>query len=187
MNPSTASDLRRNKRRRAMLLAASEVFAAFGFDQANMQAIADSAGVTKATLYAHFDDKAQLYRSVIDYWLEQLPEPKLPTQARGELRNCLEIAAHALLLQNQHAATRALTYIALRSNQIEQKRWRQRYLPYQRYLENALSRSPRCLAPKQAAIEFLLLAVGSIDCSNPVAVSEARLAAAVETCARAYA
>lgn len=187
MNPSTARDLRRNKRRRAMLLAASDVFAAFGFDLANMQAIADSAGVTKATLYAHFGDKAQLYRAVVDYWLEQLPEPKLPTQARGELRKCLEIAAHALLLQNQHAATRALTYIALRSNQIEQKRWRQRYLPYQRYLENALSRSARCLAPKQAAIEFLLLAVGSVDCSNPMTVNESRVRAAVELFLQAYA
>lgn len=187
MNQLTASDLRQNKRRRAMLLAASEVFTAFGFDQANMQVIADSAGVTKATLYAHFGDKAQLYRSVIDYWLEQLPEPKLPTQARGELRNCLEIAAHALLLQNQHAATNALTHIALRSNQIAQKRWRQRYLPYQRYLENAFSRSPRCLAPKQAAIQFLLLAVGNLDCSNPLLVNKARLTAAVETFLQAFA
>ena len=60
---------RRDKRRRAMLLAASELFTALGFEMANMQAIAASAGVTKATLYAYFGDKEQLFRAVIDYWL----------------------------------------------------------------------------------------------------------------------
>ncbi|QNH04186.1 TetR/AcrR family transcriptional regulator [Pseudomonas sp. B11D7D] len=82
--------VQKDRRRREMLWAASDVFTALDFNQANMQAIADSAGVTKATLYAYFGDKGQLYRAVIDYWLEELPEPKLPCQASGGLRTCLE-------------------------------------------------------------------------------------------------
>ncbi|MBG0840691.1 MULTISPECIES: TetR/AcrR family transcriptional regulator [Pseudomonadaceae] len=180
-------DRRRDKRRREMLWAASDVFTALDFNQANMQAIADSAGVTKATLYAHFGDKEQLYRAVIDYWLEELPEPKLPCQARGGLRACLERVARELLQQSEQPASHALTHIALRSNRIPQKRWRQRYLPYQNYLEKALSQSARCSDHGQAATQFLLLAVGSIDCSNLMAVSEPRLAAAVELFVQAYA
>ncbi|MBL0949135.1 MAG: TetR/AcrR family transcriptional regulator [Pseudomonas sp.] len=180
MNQQTAKDLRRDKCRQAMLLAASEVFMVFGFDHASMQAMADSAGVTKATLYAHFGDKAQLYSAAIEYWLEQLPEPKLPILARGGLRICLERAAHELLLQHQHTAYHTLTQMVLRSNRIAHKRWRQRFLPYQRYLEKVFSRWARSLAPEQAAIQFILLAVGSLDCSSPLAVSKARLAAAVE-------
>ncbi|MFI8736881.1 transcriptional regulator, TetR family [Pseudomonas sp. NFACC19-2] len=187
MDQTTAKDSRRDKRRQAMLLAASKVFMVFGFDHASMQAMADSAGVTKATLYAHFGDKAQLYRAAIEYWLEQLPEPKLPIQARGGLRVCLERAAHELLLQNQHTASHTLTQMVLRSNRIAHKRWRQRFLPYQRYLEKALSRWARCSAPEQAAIQFLLLAVGSLDCSSPSVVSKERLDTAVEMFAQAYA
>ena len=74
---------RRDRRRREMLWAASDVFTAFGYDLANMQAIADSAGVTKATLYAHFGDKEQLFRAVIEYWLEELPEPNVPPMSVG--------------------------------------------------------------------------------------------------------
>lgn len=178
---------RRDRRRRQMLWAASDVFSAFGYDLANMQAIADSAGVTKATLYAHFGDKEQLFRAVIDYWLEELPEPKLPCLPRGGLRTSLNRVAGELLQQSEHPASHALTHIALRSNRIPQKRWRQRHRPYQAYLEKALSQSSRCADPGQAAIQFLLLAVGSIDCSNLMAVNESRVSAAVELFVQAYA
>ncbi|MFG0401336.1 TetR/AcrR family transcriptional regulator [Pseudomonas putida] len=180
MNQPTAKDLRRDRCRQAMLLAASEVFMVFGFDHASMQATADSAGMTKATLYAHFGDKAQLYSAAIEYWLEQLPEPRLPIQARGGLRAYLEKAAHELLLQHQNTAYHALTQMVLRSNRVAHKRWRQRFLPYQRYLTKALSRWARCPEPEQAAKQFLLPAVGSLDCNSPLVVSKERLDAAVE-------
>ncbi|SEJ17911.1 transcriptional regulator, TetR family [Pseudomonas linyingensis] len=177
----------RDKRRREMLWAASDVFTAFGYDLANMQAIADSAGVTKGTLYAHFGDKEQLFHAVIDYWLEALPEPKLSCPTKGGLRVCLQKVARELLQQSEHPASQALTHILLRSNRIPHKRWRQRHRPYQAYLEKALSRSTRCTDPGQAAIQFLLLAVGSIDCRNLMAVNESRVSAAVELFVQAYA
>ncbi|HEY6611335.1 MAG TPA: TetR/AcrR family transcriptional regulator [Pseudomonas sp.] len=187
MSQPAQKDSPQDRRRQEMLWAASDVFTAFGFDLANMQAIADSAGVTKATLYAHVGDKEQLFRAVIEYWLEELSEPKLSCQAKGGLRACLEKVARELLWQSEHPAFQALTHILLRSNRIPQKRWRQRYRPYQSYLEKALSRSTRCTDPRQAAIQFLLLAVGSLDCNNPMPVNESRLTAAVETFVQAYA
>jgi hypothetical protein len=41
--------------------------------------------------------------------------------------------------------------------------------------------------PKQAASQFLLLTVGSIDCNNLMAVNESRISAAVELFVQAYA
>lgn len=186
MSQAVQKGAHRDRRRREMLWAASDVFTVFGYDLANMQAIADSAGVTKATLYAHFGGKEQLFRAVIDYWLEELPEPKLPCQAKGGLRGCLQKVAQELLLQSEHPASHALTHILLRSNRIPQKRWRQRHRPYQAYLEKVLSESTRCNDPERAAIQFLLLAVGSIDCSNPLPVSESRVSTAVELFLQAY-
>lgn len=187
MSQPAQKDSPQDRRRQEMLWAASDVFTAFGYDLANMQAIADSAGVTKATLYAHFGDKEQLFRAVIDYWLEQMPEPGLPSQLKGGLYACLQRVARELLQHSQHPASHALTHILLRSNRIPQKRWRQRHHPYRVYLERALSRCARCDDPKQAASQFLLLAVGSIDCNNLMAVNESRISAAVELFVQAYA
>lgn len=187
MSDQTQKSSYREKRQREILWAASDVFTALGYDLANMQSIADSAGVTKATIYAHFDNKDQLFRAVIDYWVEELPEPVLSCQVKGELRTCLQKVASELLLQSRHPASHALTHILMRSNRIPQKRWRQRHRPYQVYLEKILSQCARCNDPRQAAIQFLLLAVGSIDCSNLMVVSESRVNATVALFIQAYA
>lgn len=179
-------DSRRGRRQRDMLWAASDVFAAFGHDLANMQMIAESAGVTKATLYAHFGDKAQLFRAVIEYWMEELPEPSLPCEVRGELRSGLDAVAQELLQQRMHPAFLALTNILLRSNWVPQKRWRQRYRPYQAYLETALGQSARCSDPVRAASQFLLLAVGNLDPGTGTFTDESRIAAAVDLFVQAY-
>lgn len=47
--------------RRKILAGAREVFMESGFDRASVDAIAARAGVAKATVYNHFQDKAQLY------------------------------------------------------------------------------------------------------------------------------
>ena len=185
MNLQLREYSRRGKRQREMLWAASDVFAALGHDLANIQLIAESAGVTKATLYAHFGDKAQLFRAVIEYWMEELPEPALACEVTGELRSCLEAVARGLLQQSVHPAFLALTHILLRSNWVPQERWRQRYRPYQAYLETVLSQSARCNDPVRAAGQFLLLVVGSIDCIL-IPASESRVSAAVELFVQAY-
>lgn len=180
-------DSRRGRRKREILRAASDVFAALGHDLANMQLIADSAGVTKATLYAHFGNKAQLFRAAIEYWMAELPEPALADPVEGDLRAHMEEVARELLRQAVHPASLALTRILTRSNWVPQKRWRQRHRPYRAYLQKALSQCPRCNAPSQAATQFLLLAVGSLDSSIVMPADELRICAAVDLFVQAYA
>lgn len=180
-------DSRRGRRKREILRAASEVFAALGHDLANMELIADSAGVTKATLYAYCGNKAQLFRAAIEYWMEALPEPALADPVGGDLRAHLEEVARELRLQTTHPASVALTRIFTRSNWVAQKRWRQRHHPYRAYLQKALSQCPRCSDPAQASAQFLLLAVGSLDSSTVTSLDESRICAAVELFVQAYA
>lgn len=53
-------------KRRDILLAASELFTACGYHGTSMDALARQANVSKATLYSHFDDKAALYRALVE-------------------------------------------------------------------------------------------------------------------------
>jgi AcrR family transcriptional regulator len=48
-------------KRRTILEGARLAFAEFGFDRASVDLIAARAGVAKATIYSHFDDKRALY------------------------------------------------------------------------------------------------------------------------------
>lgn len=174
-------------RKREIVRAASEVFAALGYDLANMQVIAESARVTKATLYAYFENKAQLFRAVIEHWMEELPEPALAAPVAGNLRAQLNQAAQELLRQARHPASLALTRLLTRSTWVPQKRWRQRHRPYRSYLQQTLSQCTRCSDPAQAATQFLLLTVGSLEPGTVLPADEARVIAAVDLFVRAYA
>ncbi|MDN5862221.1 MAG: TetR/AcrR family transcriptional regulator [Salinisphaera sp.] len=54
-----------NPRVRRILSAAQGSFASHGYSTASMDAIADKAGVSKATVYAHFDSKERLFEAVV--------------------------------------------------------------------------------------------------------------------------
>ncbi|HYC04377.1 MAG TPA: TetR/AcrR family transcriptional regulator [Azospirillaceae bacterium] len=65
-----------------ILAAAKEVFLQQGFGAASMDAIARTAGVSKATLYAHFQGKEELFARVVSgewasHW-KQETEPEAP-------------------------------------------------------------------------------------------------------------
>lgn len=51
--------------RDAVFHAAARLFSARGFDGVSMDDIADAAGVNKAMIYYHFEDKLALYRTVV--------------------------------------------------------------------------------------------------------------------------
>lgn len=62
-------------KRDAILSAAAELFLESGFPQANMQDVANRAGVSKLTLYNHFGDKAALLTAAVRrYYDTHLPE-----------------------------------------------------------------------------------------------------------------
>src|SRR5215469_6870505 len=57
----------RRSKAEAILTAAARVFLAAGFGAVTMDAIAEGANVSKATVYAHFGGKDELFRAVIEH------------------------------------------------------------------------------------------------------------------------
>jgi TetR/AcrR family transcriptional repressor of mexJK operon len=65
-------------KRRAILDAAAELFMAQGYGAVSMEAVARTAGVSKATLYAHFVSKDALFAAIIaENW------PRLAAEIEG--------------------------------------------------------------------------------------------------------
>src|SRR5215469_8596147 len=56
--------MREATRQRIMRVAASE-FARLGFDQANINVIAEQAGIGKGTIYLYFENKRELFREML--------------------------------------------------------------------------------------------------------------------------
>jgi TetR/AcrR family transcriptional regulator, mexJK operon transcriptional repressor len=96
-------------KRQLVLDAATALFIAQGYGAVSMDAIARSAGVSKATLYAHFGSKDQLFETIITEacrakfnWREALPEgggdlrAALTALGRRTLRFLLEDGALAI-------------------------------------------------------------------------------------------
>jgi AcrR family transcriptional regulator len=61
-----------SRTRSAILQIAIEVFAAEGYPGADVQVIADRAGVGKGTVYRHFGDKEKLFSATVRHSLEEL-------------------------------------------------------------------------------------------------------------------
>jgi len=59
--------------REQLLKAAAEVFAEKGFENASLQRIASRAGVTSATIYRHFESKADLLLGVVEQAIHAVP------------------------------------------------------------------------------------------------------------------
>jgi TetR/AcrR family transcriptional repressor of mexJK operon len=75
------------EKRAAILEAAMGLFPARGYDGASMEAIAHAAGVSKLTVYSHFNDKEALFgAAVTECCAQMLPhrlfarEPRLPVR-----------------------------------------------------------------------------------------------------------
>jgi AcrR family transcriptional regulator len=60
------------ERQVALLEAAAQEFGAFGYDDASLNRILDRAGVSKGAAYYYFDDKEDLFLTVVRHYLDQL-------------------------------------------------------------------------------------------------------------------
>lgn len=79
----------------AILEQARRMFTALGFTGTSMDELADAAGVSKATIYNHFDSKERLFETVLRALVEQLPTPAdLVGVAQGPLPARLARIAH---------------------------------------------------------------------------------------------
>lgn len=73
--PRTPRPVRRRNAeatRRALLDAGAKLFAERGYEAATIEGLAEAAGVTKAMVRYHFEDKAGLYRAVIEEALDHV-------------------------------------------------------------------------------------------------------------------
>ena len=66
------------ERKERILHAAAQAFASFGFDKASLNQIVEAAGISKGSVYYYFDDKADLFATVLrDLWDHLLPVAQL--------------------------------------------------------------------------------------------------------------
>lgn len=78
------------EKRAAILDAAKKLFPLNGFDGVSMDAIAAEAGVSKLTVYNHFNDKETLFvEAVREKCQEQLPDELFPPRIAGPVREAL--------------------------------------------------------------------------------------------------
>jgi len=115
--PRTAEIVGRDER---ILRAASEVFLTCGFDRTSVDAIAESARISKRTIYNRYTDKATLFHAVlsdlINRWLVPLRQF---SSEEGDLEQTLLALAHYLV-------TFALQPYSLNINRVvisEAERW----------------------------------------------------------------
>lgn len=91
--PGRPKDL---EKRAAILEAGKRLFPKQGFDGTSMDAIAAEAGVSKLTVYSHFNDKETLFKSVIEAKCEeQLPPGLFLADLEGPIRGQLLTIARA--------------------------------------------------------------------------------------------
>ena len=87
--------MREATRHRIMREAASE-FARLGFDQANINVIAEQSGIGKGTIYLYFESKRDLFLSMLrSIAQEQLAAIRVAIAAEGTIRQRLERLFHA--------------------------------------------------------------------------------------------
>ena len=84
------------EKRAAILAAAKQLFPDSGFEGTSMDAIAAEAGVSKLTVYSHFQDKETMFMAAIrERCEEQMPEALFEMDLRGPVRRQLEAIGHA--------------------------------------------------------------------------------------------
>ncbi|MDQ8701068.1 TetR/AcrR family transcriptional regulator [Streptomyces sp. LHD-70] len=101
------------EKRRAILAGALAVFARDGYTRASIDAISTEAGVSTRTIYNHFQDKAELFRTVIQESSTQVAEAQIDlidrhlgkvTDLEADLIAFGRAWLHPADLHTQHAA-----------------------------------------------------------------------------------
>ena len=113
-NPQLRAASNDSPKRRQVLDAAQDLFLANGYGAVSMDAVARRAGVSKATLYAHFESKEALFATMLGrYSLADTLADELFASPAGDLRALLEAVGRIVLrfLLREHAL--ALVSIAI--------------------------------------------------------------------------
>ena len=110
-------------KRQSALTAAAQLFREHGFAEASMDAVADEAGISKATLYSYFPGKRELFSAVIleegDRQSAELLAPaKSGESLRARLRRCGDAVLELLLAEETISSYRMVVAEAARSPEL---------------------------------------------------------------------
>ncbi len=153
-------ELVRAHTRACILEAAAEAFQSSGYDDTCMQQIADLAGYTKATIYAHYRDKARLFTAVMNLHASSLPEPVVHAHPGADLKDELDYVSLEIQKLAQldvcrrfcgalrHSATETTAYAEL---------WSAYLAPFRAYICSALARKGVERAEDHASLYLQLL------------------------------
>jgi TetR/AcrR family transcriptional repressor of mexJK operon len=103
-----------NPKVRQIVDAAARLFMADGYGATSMDSIAREAGVSKATLYAHFADKAALFAAIISSECERKAQILWDDSAdRTDVRGVLDAVARSAIRFGTEAETLAIYRIVV--------------------------------------------------------------------------
>ena len=91
------------RKRRAVMEAASSVFLDKGYDNATMDDVAATAGVSKATVYKHFGDKKELFAAIVGATTNQVDS--LVAELTAKLADTRDVESDLADLARQFLAT----------------------------------------------------------------------------------
>src|SRR5579863_7554874 len=93
IGPGRPKDL---EKRAAILRAAKHLFTTQGFEGTSMDAIANAAGVSKLTVYSHYQDKERLFTAAVECVCQELMPPEIfNADLKGPIRRQLLTIARA--------------------------------------------------------------------------------------------
>lgn len=187
-------------------MAAFDVFAREGYDQAGMQQIADHAGVAKPTVYKHFTDKDALFLAALDAAAALVHEDNMTAIQRlrhpADLHATLERVALKLLhvcADPRACALRRLTYAqagrfpGLLRTVYERTGGQLQEALADRFARLVVAGQLRQCDPEVAAEQFLALLTGPIEARSSLGTKKVTTAethdvaqAAVSTFMSAY-
>ncbi len=158
--------------RNRLLDAAVEVFARRGYERATIDEIAAEAGLSKGTVYWHFDSKADLFQALLEERFDRPveavmeitrtaspEEPSAPAVSAEVARLFASQPRLVQLMQEYWAA--AARDPAMRERYVaRQRRLRGALVETLRVRQERLGAVPFALPPEQLATAFLALAVG---------------------------
>jgi AcrR family transcriptional regulator len=89
--PKVVDEQMRDATRRRIMHEAASEFARLGFDQANINTIAEQAGIGKGTIYLYFENKRDLFLEMLRYIAQaQLASIRVALATEGTLQQRLE-------------------------------------------------------------------------------------------------
>ena len=160
-----------NPKEQALLLAGVRLFAERGYHGVNVEDLLESAGVSRATFYAHYKSKEDLFTAIVDELLEQESAYVLGLQqdllsGGGDLAATIERVLRTIAAQatENRDALRIFFDVVLRSGTRAAVRFRQMQRVTLDHFTNMLRRRTEAIGYSPAAARALgVLLIGGLS------------------------